>query len=385
MANTFVYHLEVPVAADDRVLAATLDELRGRADVEYAERDERLTVSKAPNDQDYPEQWNLTAVNMPQAWEVATGSPRSVIAVLDTGILFDPRRPACRHPDLEGKVLPGADFISDPGVSGDGGGRDSDPYDPGGDQPDGSSSYHGTHVAGIAAAATNNALGVAGVNWNARILPVRVLGRNGGVVSDVADALLWAAGIKVLGAPFNPTPAHVINLSVGGQGSACPASLQRAIDTVVNRGVVVVAAAGNSGQDVSGIFPANCSGVISVGATTRGGNRASYSNYGVGLDLMAPGGSESDGVYNLLGDDVYANTDPRFYTYAPVAGTSMAAPHVAALAALLKEQRPGLTPAQVVQRLRNTAIPLTATQCGRVGSSECGAGLIDAARALGQP
>lgn len=378
--DTRVYRL-----SDGANLNAVLDGLRARPEVEYAEADARVFIQKTPNDTYFSQQWDMGSINMPKVWDTTTGSGRSVIAVLDTGILYDPTDTSKRHPDLAGKVLPGYDFISDPAVAQDGNGRDGNPFDPGHDEADGSSSYHGTHVAGTAAAATNNGVGVAGVNWNAKILPVRVLGRCGGSVSDVADALSWAVGLPIEGAPTNSNPATVVNMSFGVDLSPCPTTLQNAIDAAVSRGVVVVAAAGNFGEDAEKMTPANCEGVIAVGGTTQARRRANYSNYGSRIDLMAPGGdgSGSGGIANLWGDDTYRNTDPRFYTYASLSGTSMAAPHVSGVAALLKEQNPDWTPAQILSRLKNTATALTATQCGSSSGSDCGAGLVNAAKALG--
>jgi serine protease len=135
------------------------------------------------------------------------------------------------------------------------------------------SSWHGTHVAGTVAAATNNAVGVSGIDWASKLQPVRVLGKCGGYLSDIADAMRWAAGLSVPGTPLNANPARVINLSLGGSG-ACSATLQSAVDSVIAAGTVVVAAAGNNAGDAGNFQPANCNGVIAVGATTRAGARA---------------------------------------------------------------------------------------------------------------
>ena len=201
-------------------------------------------------------------------------------------------------PTLLANWLPGYDFIHDTFVSRDGDGRDPDPLDEGdwnpviGDCYPGSpasySSWHGTHVGGTIAAVSDNGIGVAGVAFGASIQPVRVLGRCGGWLSDIADGIVWASGGTVTGVPANPTPARVINMSLGGYGT-CGATYQAAIDAAVANGAVVVVAAGNSGIDVASSRPANCDSVITVAASDRGGSLAWYSNYGSLVEVTAPG------------------------------------------------------------------------------------------------
>jgi serine protease len=358
--------------------------LRARPDVVDAHPNYVLQPFRVPNDPDYALQWNLPAIGMEEAWGITTGDEGVIVAVLDTGILADPADPARTHPDLRSQVVPGYDFVSVVTYANDGDGRDPDPYDPG-DTPGGLSSYHGSHVAGTIAARSDDGVGTAGVAWRARLLPVRVLGAGGGLFSDVLDGLLWAAGRSVAGVPTNAHPARVANLSLGGL-LPCGALFQAAIDEVVADGVTVVVAAGNEATGAERSFPANCANVIAVGATDRAGDRAWYSNHGPRIDLMAPGGDTSgalaDGVYGPWRDDATG----RFgHTYAE--GTSMAAPHVAGVAALMLALEPDLEPDEVRALLRLTARPLTAAACRSghpeaLAGGDCGAGLVDAAAAL---
>ena len=226
--------------------------------VEYAEPDRIMRITFTPNDPRYNEQWNLfestAGINAPAAWDRSTGSG-VVVAVLDTGY-----RP---HGDLNANILQGYDFISDTFTANDGNGRDTDARDPGDWQDPADcgphdpfdpvpSSWHGTHVAGIIAARANNARGVAGVAYNARVVPVRVLGKCGGATSDVADAILWAAGVPVQGTPANANPAKVINISFGSPGG-CGTTLQSAVNSARSMGVSIIAGAGNDGTGRLGL------------------------------------------------------------------------------------------------------------------------------------
>ena len=350
----------------DRVEAESLmRQLAANPNVEYVEVDQLLQHALTPNDPRYSQQWgyfNATGgIRADQAWDVSTGSG-VVIAVLDTG--------STSHSDLNANTIAGYDMISDATVGGDGNGRDSNPADPGDYYGGNSSSWHGTHVAGTVAARTNNGVGVAGTAFNARISHVRVLGRGGGYTSDIADGIIWASGGSVSGVPANQNPAEVINLSLGGQGS-CGSATQNAINGAVSRGTTVVVAAGNSNMNVSGFTPANCSNVIAVAATDQNGSRASFSNYGTGIDISAPG----VGIMSTLNS---GSTTPGSESYASYNGTSMAAPHVAGVVALMQSAASSpLTPAQIESIIKSTARPLPGSCSGG-----CGAGIINAKAAV---
>jgi len=343
------------------------------SNIQYIEPDRKLYPLLVPNDPQYNGQWNLFeaagGINAPAAWDVTTGSASIVIGIVDTGY-----RP---HVDFASRVLPGYDFISDQSVSNDGNGRDADASDPGDYNCNGTgnnSSWHGTHVTGIAAASSNNGVGIAGVNWLSKILPIRVLGRCGGFTSDIVDGMRWAAGIPVSGLPANPNPARVLNLSLGGDGG-CDNASQSAVNDVIAVGTVVVVAAGNSNADVSTSSPANCSNVIAVGATTRSGARASYSNYGAGVTLSAPG----SGILSTLNT---GTTTPGSDTYVTYNGTSMATPHVAGVVSLMLSQNPALTPAQVKAKLQSSARAFPTGTGADCTTALCGAGIVDARAAL---
>ena len=287
-ADVFRFSRKLTRTEADAVLA----QLRKDATVQYAQPDYRKQrVDFTPNDTRFNLQWEYThpttGIHAPTAWDIARGAG-VVVAVIDTGYLD--------HSDLAANIVPGYDFIADVQVAGDGDGRDADAHDPGdwiGGDP---SSFHGTHVAGTVAAVGNNALGIAGVAFAAKVQPVRVLGHGGGYTSDIADAITWASGGTVAGVPANATPAEVLNLSLGGQGmcSDDPAT-QAAIDGANARGVTVVVASGNSNADAANHSPASCKGVITVGATGVDGARSYYSNFGPTVAISAPGGNASSG------------------------------------------------------------------------------------------
>ena len=346
--------------------------------IEYAEPDRIMTHMATANDPMYSQQWHYTdatgGLRLPTAWDKSTGSG-VVVAVIDTGY-----RP---HADLSGQFLQGYDFIRDSFIANDGNGRDSDPSDPGdaiaiGECGNGqptraqNSSWHGTHVAGTIAARTNNSLGVAGVAYNAKIVPARVLGKCGGYTSDIADAITWTSGGSVTGVPANANKARVLNLSLGG-GGACDSTTQAAINGARSRGAVVVVAAGNDAMNVSNASPANCSGVIAVAATGKTGGRASYSNYGTLVDVAGPGG---DGSYSVLSTLNSGTGAPASDNYAGYQGTSMATPHVAGVAALMLAVNSSLTPDDIESKLKSTARAFPATCSG------CGTGIVDATAAV---
>lgn len=373
LVNTRLYRAEGLSASETLQLAKLLAK---RSDVRYAVPNRRFYPSAVPNDEFYSFQWHYNAINLPQAWDITKGSSSTVIAVIDTGIL--------PHPELEGRLVAGYDFISNAGNAADGDGRDSDPTDMGLNEDTG---YHGTHVAGTLGANTDNGVGVAGINWNAKISAVRVLGKQGGTTADIIDGVLWAAGINPT--LINPNPADVLNLSLGGPGP-CDVPYQEAFDKVIAAGKIIVVAAGNGHENAGFVSPGNCANVITVGATDFAGNRASYSNYGDSIDLMAPGGDTSvdlnndnyvDGVLSLWKNDVSGKYTTYFYQ-----GTSMASPHVAGVASLMKAIKPSITQTEVLTALSSTARPLTASQCSSEGlvlsATDCGAGLIDAQAAL---
>lgn len=355
--------------ADTRELVALLGR---RAGVKFTEANGIRHALAVPNDNLYPAMWHLPPINMPAAWDIEKGSVTSVtVAVVDTGIIS--------HPDLNPRVQAGYDMISDITMANDGDGRDADPTDPGNDRPNGGSSWHGSHTAGTIGAATDNSTGVSGINWNARLVPVRVLGKGGGTDFDIAAGMNWAAGGTVPSAPTNANPASVVNMSLGGQGGPSQ-TYQDVIDDAATRNVIFVVAAGNDAIDASGFTPCNQTGVLCIGATRFSGKRSSYSNFGNRVDLMAPGGEVAedenadgypDGVLSTFKDD--SNGSPA---YSFQNGTSMAAPHIAGIVSLMKAKAPGLTFAQARNALVSTANP--ASQC----NEGCGAGLVNVLKAL---
>jgi serine protease len=347
--------------------------------VEYAEPDRIMRRTLTPNDSRYNEQWHYFestgGINAPAAWDKATGTG-VVVAVIDTGY-----RP---HADLVANILPGYDFIGDTFVANDGNGRDSDASDPGdwinaGECGPGdpatfeSSSWHGTHVAGTIAARTNNSTGVAGVAFNARVVPARVLGKCGGYTSDIADAIVWTSGGTVSGVPANANPAKVLSISLGGGGS-CGTTTQNAINSARSRGASVIVAAGNSNANSSSFSPANCTGVVTVAATGRNGGKASYSNFGATVEVAAPGGS--GGTNSVLSTLNAGTTSPGADNYALYNGTSMATPHVSGVVALMLSAKSTLTPDQVTSILQSTARAFPAT------CSQCGSGIVNASAAI---
>lgn len=359
------YLLKQSAPLNERQLRELLQEIAADPAVEYVEPDAIMRPLFVPNDSFFGSQWHYqntsVGVKLPAAWPLANGGGVRV-AVLDTGITS--------HPDLNANVIGGYDFVS-ADLSNDGDGPDPDPSDPGDWGCGYPSSWHGTHVAGTIAAVTNNGFGVAGVAFGAQVVPVRVLGTCGGYVSDIANGMVWAAGGAVGGAPANPHPARVINLSLGGYGS-CSNTFQNAIDLARSRGATVVVAAGNSNDNLAFYQPASCNGVISVAATSQAGSKAGFSNFGATMGLSAPG-------ENVLSTLNSGTTVPGSPDYALYAGTSMAAPHVAGVAALVLQQNPTFTPNEVAARIKlgSTTIPGTCTGCG--------AGLLSAYGALVPP
>lgn len=332
------------------------------------------------NDPKMNRMWSLTGekgISALEAWGTTRGQGVTV-AVLDSGITA--------HPDLDANVLPGYDFIAESTFSNDGNGRDSDPTDAGNWTVDdqcftGSkatpSDWHGTHVAGTIAAIANNNEGIAGVAPEAKIVPVRVLGACGGFDSDITDGIIWAAGGSVRGVPANQHPAQVINMSIGSEGT-CTTPYRQAIAQANKRGSIVVVAAGNNNFDASKSSPGNCEDVITVGATDKNGKRSYFSNYGSRVDVSAPGGDRRYWGGGILSTLNAGKTAPGKADYAEYQGTSMAAPHVAGIVALMKAVDPKLTYAQAKKVLQSTS---QSVECDQ---SACGSGIVNAARAVQQ-
>jgi serine protease len=394
--------------SDNKVLATNcmIDLLRASGRFEYVEKDfifdhqfarrppdVATAVAFSPDDTLWDLQWNFrnNGTGLDQSaggtgfvdfWSRTgiTGSTDVTVAVVDTGLVLS-------HPDIANSpnIAPGWDMVSDPEMGNDGDGRDNDPNDPGDlcnpNVPFAADSFHGTHVAGtIGAAASNNGAGIAGGAWNVKIVPVRALGKCGGRLSDIISGIRWAGGtipaMDDLGNEvWNENPADIINLSIG-LFEICPASLQDAIDSVVERGAVVVSAAGNARLPTEFYAPGGCNNVISVAASDARGHIAPYSNFGPEVDLLAPGGDllrddnndgRPDGIlstkpskdcYDAVTGDTIGNC---FYAYEQ--GTSMAAPHASAALALIAAQNPDFTGAQLEASLMTALIPRETDQC----------------------
>jgi serine protease len=353
-----------------------IKQLRQNPDIEYAEPNYRRTPTLLPDDTNYHLQWHYPLINLPQAWDITTGADTVIVAVVDTGIL-------AAHPDLEGQVGPGFDFISDPANALDGDGIDADPNDPGDAGVAGNSSFHGTHVAGTIAAATGNATGVSGVSWATTLMPLRALGLNGGTSYDIMQALRYAARLQNDSGSLPEQRADIINLSLGGYSFS--QTEQTVINQVRDQGVMIVAAAGNDASG-SAFYPASYNGVISVSAIDINRQPAPYANYGPLVDLVAPGGNIAtdingdgypDGILSTGGDDSTGNIQ---YLYRFLQGTSMATPHVAGVLALMKDATPALTPDEVDSLIITGQMTTDLGTPGRDNSY--GYGLIDAHKAV---
>lgn len=384
--------------------ALMIEEIESDPAVESVIVDQRVFRTAFPNDPPDDTYWTSNSLwglygtygigiasdrlTMNSVWTSSQGSG-SVVAVLDTGSTV--------HPDLDANYVAGYDFVDNrtgscrTGVSDSDGdyvdtatygalGWDSNPLDPG-DWTTvntfacgyaSSSSWHGTHVAGTVAAVGNNSAGVIGVAPQAQIQPVRVLSYDGGYTSDIVAGITWASGGSVSGVPANSTPADVINLSLGGYGS-CSSTWQTAIDAAVARGSVVVVSAGNSTDDAANYSPASCNNVITVASSTSSGTLSSFSNYGSTVEITAPG----SGIWSTLNS---GSTTPVSASYTSYSGTSMAAPHVAGVAALLTAADNTRSPAQILSIIQSTALGFPTTggwyDCT---TSICGAGLLRAA------
>ncbi|HSG88193.1 MAG TPA: S8 family serine peptidase [Pseudomonadales bacterium] len=385
-----------PDAVDARLATLlAVKDLRARGDHEWVSPNWIRRAQKVPNDQYFPNQWHYPAIKLPQAWDVTTGAATVTVAVIDTGVLLD--HPEFRDPVTPSitQLVPGYDFISSPVNAADGDGPDADPTDEGDADLGSSSSFHGSHVAGTIAARTDNGNGdgtgggVAGVAWGVRLMPLRVLGRDGGTSADLIQALRFAAGLSnssgiILAADERP---DIVNLSLGGAGPN-PAE-QEAIDALRAAGIIVVAAAGNDSSSQP-FYPAAYDNVVSVSATTINSRLARYSNFGSTIDVAAPGGDVAtdvngdgipDGVLSVVGDDSDGDpTTPPVPKLDAYMGTSMAAPHVAGVAALMKSVHPGLTPLAFDQLLAGGSLTDDLGASGR--DDLFGQGLINAQRAV---
>jgi len=436
-------HVATAIGMSSQALA---NKLAAQGDVEYAVVDHwRQAASVTPNDPLYADssitpnpyvavgQWYLkapdstlvSAINAPAAWGITTGRSSVTVAVLDTGVRFD-------HPDLRDKLLPGYNLISSGVIAGNGVGRTNDASDLGDwltsaeiaahpevysgvtnpCQVQATSSWHGTQVAGIIGAASGNGVGMASVAGGAAILPVRVLGKCGGYDSDIMAGMLWAGGVSVDSLPAPRQTARVLNLSLGGKDTCSP-TYAEVVAQLAARGVVVVAAAGNSlGEAVS--TPGNCPGVIAVGGVRHAGTKVGYSALGPEVTISAPSGNcltaSGSCIYPILTTTNRGATTPvsdiangSTYTGSGSTdasyGTSFSAPQVSGAVALMLSVRPELSPAEVAQILKNTARPFPTTggtagtgQCQAPSTTQqaecycttttCGAGMLDVGRAV---
>ena len=347
------------------------------AGVRWAEPNWRLRSTLVPNDVRYPQQrWHYERIQLPAAWDINQGSADVVVAVVDTGVRTG-------HPDLAPNLIAGMDFVRGANA-GDGDGIDDNPEDPGVSGPGGSLTFHGTHVAGTVASRGNNFIGGTGVSWNTRIMPVRVLGTDGsGTLADILQGIRYAAGLPNDSETLPVIPADIINLSLGSLRS-CTAAESEVISAVRAAGVIVVASAGNDATNLPAA-PASCPGVVSVAAISSAGSRAFYSNFGSWVRVAAPGGDGADRDGDGLPDAILSSHASGqaggniVDTYDYLIGTSMAAPHVSGVFALMKAITPSLGPELLDNLL---AAGLLTQDIGPPGPDDLGVGLIDAFRAV---
>lgn len=318
-AGSHVQILSVPRSQQQ----ATIDSLSRDPNIRFVEVDHPVQSQDVPNDPVYAGQWNMAKIKADQGWTVSTGDANMVIAILDTGI--DPT-----HQEFAGRLLPGYNFV----------GNNTNTADDHG---------HGTHVAGIAAATGNNSFGVAGLAWKSPILPVKVLASNGGgYISDLIRGMDFA----------RENGAKVMNISLGSTTSS--KALEEAVDRALDADIVVVAAAGNNGTTTNApLYPAALPGVVAVGSTDTQDSRAGYSTTGSFLTVSAPGSA------------IYSTAKGGGFT--TMSGTSMATPHVAGLAVLIRSQNPTLTQAQVFKAIASSSVDLGAPGVDPI----YGAGRID--------
>jgi serine protease len=387
--GAWVVELMLPVEAS--IAVAITQGLEQSGIAAMAAPDYPLGPLLTPNDSYFRsgDQWYLTAtaslkgIDTVHAWDITTGDAGMVIAVVDSGI--------ASHPEFAGRTVPGYDFVSDVTSANDGDGFDADASDPGDGRTAGvcsapfataaNSNWHGTFIAGVIGATSNNGAGIAGVNWNARIQPVRVLGRCGATTSNVLDGASWAAGLPVPGVSPNPTPARVINISIGGKG-ACLPQYQVIFDQIVAAGAFVAVPAGNDNADAGAYSPASCAGVSTVVATNLIGLRASYSNFSIGADISAPGGdiSRSGNSDAIVSTSNSGNLDSASPAYRAGDGTSFATALVSGVASLMLAVNPNLTPGQLKQLMAQSAAPFPLGSDCLTGI--CGAGIVNAFAAV---
>lgn len=326
--------------------------LGDQPEVLSAEPDWIVQPFGSTNDPNLGRQWNLSAIGAPEAWDITRGAPSIVIGVVDSGFVD--------HPDLAGQTEEGYDFISDPTRAGDGDGRDPDPADEGdAGLSDGFSTWHGTHVGAIAAGRADDGLGGVGVAPGCRVMALRALGRGGGLSSDVGDAILFAAGALTTAEGRRlAVPLRIVNLSLGTPVPSI--EIESACAVAAERGVLLVAAAGNDGGSVS--FPAAYPTVMAVGAVDGLLEGTAYSNHGNEISVVAPGGRrtldlQGDGWPDaILSAGIDETLFPRAMGATWYVGTSQASPHVAGAAALLLSLSPTLTRTQVKARLEQSAM-----------------------------
>ncbi len=356
---------------------AAVAELKDRADVAYAEPNYIRRAQRSPSDELFGAQWHYKMIKLPEAWDTTTGNANVIVAVIDTGVLFN-------HPDLSARLTrTGYDFVLDPDSAMDGDGIDADPSDAAAQNP-GTGIFHGSHVAGTIAAQTNNGVGVAGVGWNTRIMPVRALGRGGnGSNYDIMQAVRYAAGLENDSGTVPAQKADIINLSLSGTSRSDWE--QETLDDIRAEGIIIVAAAGNTTFSQT-TYPAALDGVIAVSGVDINEQLVYDSNFGPFVDLAAPGGDLSadlngDGYGDgVLSTSAQVDSGGLTYSYSYLQGTSMAAAHVSGVLALMKAVNPALTPFELDKLLAEGSITREKGAAGR--DNRYGYGLIDAQKAV---
>lgn len=327
LANFYLIRFKSDVSVDQ-----VIKDLANLPEIEKAGPNYIIEIQQNPNDVNFSSQWNLLKIAMPQAWDISKGSSGVRVAVIDSGIDYN-------HPDLSGNVVNGPDFATCSSITATNQcipkPRDNDSYDDVG---------HGTHVAGIIGATSNNNLGIAGINWNVKIIAIKAVAKTptsaGGLSTDIVDAIRYAAD-----------NSDVINMSLG---STVPCNdsrvlgYQDAVNYAISKGVVVIAAAGNNAGSAASSTPGSCNGVITVGATDTFDRRASFSNLGSRVDIAAPGVS----ILSTVPNGGFVNKQ----------GTSMASPHVAGVAALLLSKYPNFSVNQVRDCLFNNSDPISLSE-----------------------